>query len=377
MAIDALLPPQGPMPIEAEMRYRTVMEGLNSISPQYQGLDGQELAIALTSPAVVKTDIGTEDEPCPLPQLSPLENYSWLNKEFYEKRFGDVPIRHLQDLPGIQPGEAVIEGLQNLADQHGVLVFDYPDADPDYPERIKQYLAQAGIEGGEVEELGGQNYFAGKISLKAGFDPQKPILTLAESFESLKAKGIGADRQNGATFYTSMDPDVVKSIFPAYQAAFEKIQDNPCRQGYNLEEFEAETTQNEKSAKLVYNVDGEPSSICVFGDNLDEYPWLNTNVYRDLFPQEYDNEQIFYFPAIATDPEKRGAMNTKPLIQYICKMLGEGNNEAIIAFDCCDDNAEFLPQFIELFVNPTPEAELHFNQIGRQKYAAIRLQPAA
>ena len=54
-------------------------------------------------------------------------------------------------------------------------------------------------------------------------------------------------------------------------------------------------------------------------------------------------------------------------------MVEYGNNEIIVAFDCCDINVGFLDAYIEALVNATPQASIAFDTLGTQHYAAVRL----
>jgi hypothetical protein len=125
-------------------RYSHLTQEYGLQSPQHQGLARDEFEAAIIDPNVASTTVETPQGNFSFPQLSPLEQNGWLNTKYYEKKYagpyekGDVMF--YVDLPSITPGEAVKNRLSELADRGGVIVFDYPMTDEDYPKRVDAVL---------------------------------------------------------------------------------------------------------------------------------------------------------------------------------------------------------------------------------------------
>lgn len=360
--------------------YDQTLESVNSVFPQRQGLSEEEFAEAIIDPTVVKSNVRHEQGGSfEVPQLCKVETFSWLNGDFYAAAFPDAhekdAIRHFTDIKGEVLSDNVSNEILAMAERGGVLVFDFPDVDADYPERVKSMLTNLGVESSLPVELGTQAYFAGKVRLKAGFRSGEAIKGLHQSFSEMIDKGIIAaeQHQQGASYAQTIDKNEARRLYPIYESAFRVLNQHPCRQGLNPDEFYAVMTEEEESAKLIYRVDGEVSTLLIFGDDLSKYPWINAPYYKSKFPEEYDGKQIMYFPALCTDPKKQGDANSEHVINLIAQMVEYGNNEIVVAFDCCDVNDGFLDKYIEFLVNKTPEANLYFERLGTQRYMAYEL----
>jgi hypothetical protein len=126
--------------------------------------------------------------------------------------------------------------------------------------------------------------------------------------------------------------------------------------------------EDQEVAKLVCSVPvdsgngviAQPATVCLLGEDLDKYPWLNTKFYEREIPAEYASRQILYFPAIATDPQHQGEHKTADVVNLIAQMVEYGNNEIVVAFDCCDFNKDVFPlaAVLEDLINATPEANI-------------------
>jgi hypothetical protein len=132
-------------------------------------------------------------------------------------------------------------------------------------------------------------------------------------------------------------------------------------------------TKDEEVAKLVYSQNGQAQSMCILGEDLSKFEWLNPEFYRGHYPEEYAHHQIAYFPAIATDPSKQGQHNSEAMINLIAEICEAGDNEILVAFDACDINKGFLDKLLENMINETPEAAIKFSVIDQQRYGALKL----
>lgn len=346
--------------------------------PQQQGLAGTEIVDAIHNPLVIST--ATMDHHghfVEVPQLAPVDTYSWLNKERYERQFPGKKVRHFMELPDVSPGPEVKSAVIDLALEGGVLAIDFPESDTEYEARLTSLLDELGLEAAEVLELGTQAYYAGKVRLKDGFDPEKPVIEMHQAFQQMIAEGLITDERafNGASYAQTLDPDQVRAeLVDPYTRAFEVLNDHPCRQGLTPDEL-VEVASDPNSAKLMYRRLGHMATMVIFGNELSSYPWVNESAYAEMFPEEMERKQVLYFPAIATDPGYQGEAGAGEVIKLIAEMTKFANNEIVVAFDCCDLNQAFLADYIQQLINETPESKIQFEQIGRQIYKAIVLRP--
>jgi hypothetical protein len=358
-------------------QYDGALRHLNDAFPQKQGLMKDEYGEVVDDPRVVSTPVMPIDGNAFLvPQLAPVEAYSWLNSEFYAGRYpketaqGDI--MHFQDIPGVIPGIQVMRGIQRLARSEGRLIYDYPDSKPGYPDTLRSFLSSLGVKVEQVDELGTQTYFAGKVRLERGVDPNQAIMSLSEACKQMQ-EGSPQDSEEGTMYLEVVDEGNLQRMQDCYSEAFAVLNDHPCRQGLTPEEFREVAVDQPQTAKLVHKTGSKITSMCVLGDDLSLYPWLNQEFYASRFPEETKNNQILYFPAMATDPENMGARNAEKIVSFIAQMLDRGNNEAIIAFDCCDMNVGFLDAYLDEIINKTPEAGISFETLGVQHYGAMQL----
>lgn len=346
--------------------------------PQQQGLAGAEIIDAIRDPLVVSTATMDHDGNfVEVPQLAPLGTYSWLNKDFYDREFPGKTVRHFMEVPDVSPGPEVKAAVSSLAAEGGVLAIDFPEDDEAYESRLTRLLHELDLEVAEVRQLGTQAYYAGKVRLKAGFDPEEPVIEMHEAFKQMIKEGIITKEQafNGASYAQTLDQGQVRAeLVGPYTRAFEKLNDHPCRQGLTPDEL-VEVASDPNSAKLMYRQFGHLATMVIFGNELSSYPWVNESAYEELFPEEMESKQVLYFPAIATAPEYQGEAGAGEVIKLIAEMTQFANNEIVVAFDCCDINQAFLADYIEYLINETPESRIKFEQIGRQVYKALVLQP--
>ena len=349
--------------------------------PAYLGLHKEEFEDALNDPEVAKTEISIGGESYSFPQVSTLDKYKWLNSDFYKEKFPEQyrngSLVHYEDLPGIQPGPDVLAKLSEVAKKDGVLVFDYPSNDPEYPERVARVLDSLGIVPTTgLEVLGTQTYFVGKVKIKTEHEKLDQPLRLYDSFTKLIENGSYdiAKFQDGASFEKTVSEDEAKDMNHFYDAAFEVLNNHPCRQGLGPKEFMEVVSYDKDVVKVVYRKEGEVVSMCLLSEDLSKFDWINPKFYERISTDEKKN--IIYFPALATNPDKKGELYTQKMINLISAAVEAGDNEVIVAFDCCDVNNGFLDKFLEAMINRTKETSINIEPVAIQRYCAIGISLA-
>jgi hypothetical protein len=359
--------------------YQRCMDPLNSNFPQRQGLDFEEFSYSYSDPSVVSTEIAVGDKKLRLPQLLPVAAFEWLKPEYYEKHYAqecaDGKLLHFSDIPDIEPGEEVKSHLAALADKSGVIVFDYPSIDSEYPERVKETLEKAGAGISDIETIGRQTYFAGQLSLKRPHTEKKRPLTFSEAFDELVAKNEfdTSEYHDGTSLQLEIKGEEAVKMYQFYSDAYDTISDHPCSQGLSPVEFQDMLIKPDV-AKLVFRRNGVAETMCLITNDLDSLTWINPDYYRRKFPEKSKKEQIIWFPGIATDPNPMKAGHNFPKLANLLAHLAEvGDNSMVVVFDTPDINTGFLDAYIEEEVGKTPYADIKFQQLGVQTYCAVKL----
>lgn len=349
-------------------------------SPQHQGLTSVEFSEAVIDPTVYKTSVEIGEKHVSIPQLSPVEKNVWLNAEYYRKCFPDDysagNVMYYVDIPSVQPSEAVVSRVQELATSQGVLVFDYPDSDPAYPDRVRAVANAAGAEVQESLILGNQTYFVGQTILKRITGPHNSPKTFYEAYEAAVQDGsYNLDQlENGPSVQKLIGDEDAQYMLTFYEDAYQALNDHPCEQGLSPQEFMDMMTKNEDVIKFVNKVDGKITALCLLYNNLEDLSWVNPDFYQQNFGDKKASGQLMWFPGLAADPSSEAGNNTQAIVNLIAQLVEKGGNEMLIAFDCCDMNTGFLDVFLENMINKTPQASMKIETIAVQKYCALRLK---
>lgn len=359
--------------------FRHLTDAYANNSPQNQGLTPEEFMFALSDPEVITTSIDHAGKIYEIPQLSPVASNQWLNDGFYTGRFPRQAesgnLLHFVDIPGLEVGSRIKSRLLELASNEGVVVFDYPESDHGYPDRLTDMLSELGVEYGEVEELGMQTYFAGQTTLLKDFKRTNPIIQqINETFADLRSAGDYDDARllNGASVQAIVDKEDAKHMLSFYDQAYEVLNDDPCRQGLDPEEFMQMLTQDETVSKLVRTVNGKIAALCLLENDLTRLSWVNAGYYQQKFPDKYNAGQVVYFPGLAADPEGDVGSNTQIMVNLIAELGYKACNDMLVVFDSCQKNTGFLDAFLEAMINKTPHARIKIEKIAAQRYCAVR-----
>lgn len=369
-----------PTKISGFEKYDQLFDGVNTNHPQRQGLLEAEYAQAITDARTVSTEVEIDGEVVEVPQLMPIEALEWLNTDFYERHFPEEVaagrLLNFTDVPGVKPSDKVLEAIMGLAHSEGVLVFDTPSSDPEAQARILTMLDALGIMYEQPELLGTQTYFAGQVELvKAEAQNDIAPVSLMDTYQRRLAEGRvpESDFTDGTTLQTIIDSVRAADLRRIYYDAYQVLNDHPCKQGLDPDEFHQILTQDEKMGKLVYTSGGEIETLCLVENNLKKLSWVNDKFYQKTYPLRHKNGQIVWFPGIATDPDKQGASNSQTMINLMAELAEEGGNAFVGVFDFCDVNTAFLAEVFEQWINAAPQTRISLKPIADQKYWALRL----
>lgn len=179
--------------------------------------------------------------------------------------------------------------------------------------------------------------------------------------------------EDGKVIIDAFSEAEIEFWWPVYDEPFKEINRKfPCRQSFTKEEF-ADAMVSPTMAKLAYVEEGEIISMCLLSNDFEHFPWMSKDFYADKYPEEYENEQVYYFVSLLTNPEKQGQLNAVKVVDFITELYELDGNEAVITFDCCPDNVKSLPGMISWAVDNTGIGELQLDEIGTQHYFAGKL----
>jgi hypothetical protein len=321
-------------------------------SPQVQGMTYPEYLRALDDSRVVSTVIHTGDSDFRFPQLSPIERYDWLNADYYARTFPEEAthdrLLHFIQMPSIEPGEDVKDRLRRLGNEHGVLAFDFPSSDGEYPNRIEELLGSLGVGMSEPQHLGTQTYFAGQSKFKIPIVAGAPRLSFEEAWDRLLADGEydPALIENGASLKSSIPHDQAQVMKRFYDEAYKVLNDDPCNQGLDADQFYDMVTDDlEHSTNIVNSVDGEAVALCILHNKLD------------------------------SDPEKLSGPKLIGMAKLITKLAVKANNELLLVFDCCKKNTGKLDKVLNSVLNLTGVVGIDIREIASQQYMAVKTLP--
>lgn len=362
--------------------YDSLLVSAGSPHPQMQGLGPDEFPRVVDDPETVCTTVITaEGERFAMPQLTSVNANFWLNTDFFEQVFRDEmqsgDVRYFRDLGQVAAGSQVHAAVSALVESQGVLAFDYPTDDPEYPDRVARLVQESGAIVAGEEQLGTQTYYAGKCHLKRPEVAGERDPSIMVTFDRMLADGVLEPyTDNGASYHKLISKEEAEKLYETYEAAYKGINNHPCRQSVDADEFYHMLTEDSSIIKLVNRVDGEITTICLVTDNLEGCDWLDPRAYKEKFPVEHAENELIYFPAIYTDPEKRGHTYARQIIELLARMSEYGGHEVQVLFDNEDRNNGVLSLFLARFINKTPELEVDFQVIGTQQYMAYKLAQA-
>jgi hypothetical protein len=351
-------------------------------SPQVQGMTYPEYLRALDDSRVVSTVIHTGDSDFRFPQLSPIERYDWLNADYYARTFPEEAthdrLLHFIQMPSIEPGEDVKDRLRRLGNEHGVLAFDFPSSDGEYPNRIEELLGSLGVGMSEPQHLGTQTYFAGQSKFKIPIVAGAPRLSFEEAWDRLLADGEydPALIENGASLKSSIPHDQAQVMKRFYDEAYKVLNDDPCNQGLDADQFYDMVTDDlEHSTNIVNSVDGEAVALCILHNKLDSLSWVNAEYYRNHYPGLMEGGQVVWSPGLASDPEKLSGPKLIGMAKLITKLAVKANNELLLVFDCCKKNTGKLDKVLNSVLNLTGVVGIDIREIASQQYMAVKTLP--
>ncbi len=360
--------------------YQDSFRDLNANHPQFQGFTEDEFTDAVERPSTVCAELPSAAGQIVVPQVVDIETFAWLKADFHERQFQRAAdrgvLRQYHETPSVEPSERTVSEIDRIASEHGVLTYNFPSTDPEYPERLLKLIKAADAEVVEDVELAKQTYFMGQIRLKREHERREHPVHFAKAFDLARQDGSYAETRikNGASLHLVVDDVSADVMYGFYKDAYLKLEDEPCEQGLSPDEFRRMMTEDKNVIKVVNSEDGEIVSLCLLENNLSVLSWVNEGYYASRYPDKHSKDQTYWFPGLAANPHKKGGLNTQVMVSLLAELVEKGDNEIAVVFDCGKTNTGFLDVFLNAMINACPQTEIDIQPIAHQNYRAISLK---
>lgn len=361
--------------------YVDLLRPMNEGHPQYQGLQPEEFASAIEDERTLFSEVDNYGETVRIPQLVSIDHFEWLNNPRYEREFPEAVgtgIYHFTHIPGLEPSQQVLDGIKDITDRGGKIVFDYPSQREEYKDGILDTFANAGVEVESIDDIARQTYYSGGVRLIRTEEREDyPPVGMADAFKLLEENNTydPSRYENGASLATIISKTDATNMYSFYETAYTGLNTEEfCSQGIPKEEF-LEMCEDETVAKIINTDDGEIVSLMFLDNDLEKLTWVNDDFYRDLFREKYDNGQVMWFPGLAANPNKKSGFNTQVMVDLGTELIEAGRNEIVVVFDTGILNTGFLDKFLSDMINATQQVRIDMKTIATQSYCAVRTKP--
>ena len=337
---------------ETYAKYRNVNDQAIRI-----GIFGEEIQKSLSNPDTVITEIPTEDgDKASVPVLVPMGTLEWFNNDPIREKYGDNARSYVYVHPPIYDEttrEAVRKALDDKLEQGCVIVSELYDGDTENPiadllaDETRQYDVEAF--GGETESR--VDVFVGNVNMKN--DPEvKHAPSLYEVYTKMVGDGaMNHDPTNGASLVAVIDGQDAEDIWRVYKKPFNDLEEkDPTLSGFD-EETLLGILKDPDIAKIVNRVDGEITTLLIFLQNFDKAPWFNSDYYKKNFPEYFNTQNIFMFPGIVTDENKRGLNYATDVLDLAVRLFTERGSNFLITFECTEVSTTYIPKFVSDVAN--------------------------
>jgi len=116
-----------------------------------------------------------------------------------------------------------------------------------------------------------------------------------------------------------------KQLWTIYREAFERInRRTPIHHGgYDTSQFDAALLDEDFTKFLVY-ADAKLAGATLITNVLSKVPWVNAEYFEDHYPNQSQNGEIYFLPAVVIDPKHQNLrLIGAKLLQQSLTTLGE------------------------------------------------------
>lgn len=319
-----------------------------------------------------------EIEEIKLPLLVPVSSLEWYNQNLIQKRYGNKEVYYYAH-PPIADNSILDDTrtlLRNVIDSGAVIITDKYEGDVASPiaelvehARLGEYVLDAF--GGDVESR--VDVFAGIVTV-----PDSEGIIAAPSFcdiykESVARGEITSTPKSGAAVQETITGEEAGKIWEIYKDPFSELgKDDPTHAGFDRTAL-LDILADPDVTKIVYRVNGEVTTLCIFLHDFEKAPWFNGDFYERNFSEYYKSGNILMFPGIVSDEAKRGNSYATELINLATKLAAKRKTNLLITFECTEISSQYIPRLVTAAINHSGDAEVEgiAEPITRINYYAI------
>ncbi len=173
-------------------------------------------------------------------------------------------------------------------------------------------------------------------------------------------------------------------LWNMYETSFTDLQaDTPTLQLMHETDFRAALV-DERVTKLFSFTEGQPETMLIYSSiklSPEYYPWNSLPYFEKNFPDSYDDDSVYYFVGLFTDPAFREKGNVLKLVAPLFDDVASRHPKgAEFIYDCCEANkglAVALHSLAERYQSEQPENEAWavapLGRLGTQTYYNVSM----
>lgn len=352
--------------------------------PQLEGLYPWDMDKIMDDPRTVCVTLSNEGKKLSWPLITPITNYGEYLPGYFDRMEGRdntyyVSLPSARLLQSSADQEAVGKALVDQMNSGSLLVYDEYDGQRK-DERIKQYVANVSDADVEIDKFVDEknntpaaaiHYTAPLVLEHEGEQPatELHVSTMREAYKILQQRGEITDTQ-------LLDPsnkETIDKLWNIYERQFTTLVENlPQRAIQTRREFD-KMINDPEAYTLVRFEDTDPVAFSMFVTDISACDWLDTSYYKERF----SDEEVIYFPGIASDPDKRGRMYSADIMHLFAQIRELKGDDFRLVWQCTNISAQYIPLIVARGIrsmNLTREVEV--SEFGRYNYRGVRLAGA-
>jgi hypothetical protein len=371
----------------------------NTHGPQAEGIPPSDIEKVYEDERTIFVNINNGDsDTIKWPLFTPIQNSCEFNIDFFERRYGSAENVFYVSTP--RNREMIFDNtsrdqLLEFSSREPILVFEETEDDA-----VSQQLHSLFESNFDllpdvlIDDKNGTEaaviHYAGKVSLVPSADQKndasdlevrKSSSTLRQAYASLiESGGLEEFPESGTiivdqtTLNDIIDDDsqmtLMGRLWEIYDSQFKTLTENhPSRQAQTFQELQS-VISDPDTLTLAYIHNREYVSFALFVADLRTCEWINPEFYEEKFADDL----VLYFPGISTDSEKQGNKYSQNIIDLIARICKVSDSEPIIAFQCTNVSADYIPVIVEGATEATGDATLKVNELQRYTYKALALK---
>jgi len=318
-----------------------------------------------------------------IPIAASIDNLPYVVRRFYEREAGvhNLPVYHYTHLKLLAPDEQqyrmAVRGLiSELADDQGLLIYDYPDFRTGIDDEVREIIKELGdVACRELrpDSMPRHYHYVSAAGKPDGIDRQLQPLVFHDLYSKAIAAGdIVAD--GPVRVEPTLSEADADEVWEFYGPAHERLNDNdPLAAGFTRDELRFVFAAPEY-AKVVYRhaVTGRILNIS-FVASINDCPWLNKHYFMLHYPEAYDAGRIICGIGAITDPAQADFAATVRTLAMVSQLTRRAGGQAVLAFACDDTSNRYAPAIARRAWRASGMGVSFAVPVGQQIFRALQL----